>query len=318
MLSLICAAAIAGGVTPAATPVETHGRLQAKGSRIVGKHGKPVSLAGVSFFWSQWIGKYYTPEAVAWLKKDWNATIVRAAIAVDAGGYLTQPEAEMKRARTVIDAALKEGIYVIVDWHSHNAHRYPEAAVEFFSAIAEAYGDKPNLIYEPFNEPLNRVSWSETIKPYHEKVIAAIRKHDKDNLIVLGNPTWSQDVDVAAADPIKDPNVAYTLHFYAGTHKQFLRDKAKKAMDLGVALFVTEWGTVNANGDGAIDRESTEAWMAFLREHHISHLNWSIADKVESSAILHPGASEKGGWKLEDLTESGRYVREIVRGWKTP
>jgi len=301
-------------IKTAGSVVDSHGRLQAKGNRIVGKHGKPVSLAGMSLFWSQWMPKYYTPETVAWLKKDWNASVVRAAIAVGSGGYLTNPEAEMGRAKTVIDAAIKEGMYVIVDWHDHRAEAHPEKATEFFTQIAKQYGDKPNLIYEIFNEPL-QVSWKDVIKPYSERVIKAIREVDKDNLIIVGNPTWSQDVDVAAADPIKDPNVAYTLHFYAGTHKQFLRDKAKKAMDLGVALFVTEWGTVNANGDGAIDRASTEEWLAFMREHQISHCNWSIADKVEGAAALKPGASGTGGWKESELTESGRYLREIIRGW---
>jgi aryl-phospho-beta-D-glucosidase BglC (GH1 family) len=294
--------------------VAVHGRLQAKGNRIVGKDNKPVSLAGMSLFWSQWISKYYTAETVAWLKKDWNATVIRAAIAVGSGGYLTNPEAEMARAKTVIDAAIKEGIYVIVDWHDHKAEDHPEQAVEFFTQIAKSYGKSPNLIYEIFNEPL-QVSWKDKVKPYSERVIKAIRAIDPDNLIVVGNPTWSQDVDVAAADPIKDPNIAYTLHFYAGTHKQYLRDKAKKALDLGVALFVTEWGTVNANGDGAIDRESTEAWLAFMKENHLSHCNWSLADKVEGAAALKPGASPLGGWSDGDLTESGRYVRDIIRNW---
>lgn len=294
--------------------VSRHGRLQAKGNRIVGEHGQPVSLAGMSLFWSQWMPQFYTAETVAWLKKDWGATIVRAAIAVEADGYVQHPERELAKAITVIDAAIANDLYVIVDWHTHHAEDHPEAAERFFTEIARRYGNRPHLIYEIYNEPL-RISWPKIIKPYAERVIAAIRKVDPDNLIIVGNPTWSQDVDVAAADPIRDPNVAYTLHFYAGTHKQGLRDKAKKALDLGVALFVTEWGTVNANGDGAIDRESTEAWLDFMREHRLSHLNWSIADKRESSAALQPGASGKGGWKDEELTDSGRYVREIVRGW---
>ena len=191
---------------------------------------------------------------------------------------------------------------------------HSDQAVEFFGKLAQKYGKSPNLIYEIYNEPL-KVSWPNVIKPYAERVIREIRKHDPDNLIVVGNPTWSQDVDVAAADPIKDPNVAYALHFYAGTHKQYLRDKAKKAMDLGAALFVTEWGTVEASGDGAVDRESTEAWLEFMRENHISHLNWSVADKVEGAAVLKPGASGKGGWKDSELTESGKYVRSIIRDW---
>lgn len=312
--ALVLLATTWGSVQDAKGPVAEHGRLQVKGNRIVGQHGKPVSLAGMSLFWSQWMPQYYTAETVAWLKKDWNATVVRAAIAVGSGGYLTHPDAEMKKAQTVVDAAIKEGLYVIVDWHSHDAEKYPEAAERFFGELAKKYGDKPNIVYETYNEPV-RVSWKDVLKPYHERVIRAIRAHDKHNLIVAGTPFWSQNVDDVIGAHLDDPNTAYTLHFYAGTHKQELRNKAQKALDAGLALMVTEWGTVNANGDGAIDRESTAAWVAFMRANHLSHCNWSIADKVEGAAALKPGASGKGGWKDEELTDSGRFVRELIRTW---
>lgn len=299
--------------TPA-TPVQRHGLLKASNGAIVNARGQKTSLAGMSLFWSQWIGKYYTPGTVSWLKKDWQISIIRAAIAVEGGGYLTNPDAEMAKAKTVIDAAIREGLYVIVDWHDHKAEAHSDQAVEFFTKIAEEYGSHPNLIYEIYNEPL-KVSWSNVIKPYAEKVMRAIRSKDPDNLIVVGTPTWSQDVDAAAADPIKDSNVAYSLHFYAGTHKQWLRDKAVTAMEKGLALFVTEWGTVDSSGNGAIDHASTKEWLDFMKKHSLSHCNWSIADKVESSAALKPGASVDGGWKDEELTDSGRLVREIIRGW---
>ena len=136
--------------------------------------------------------------------------------------------------------------------------------------MARDYGSRNHVIYEIYNEPL-QISWSGAIKPYAEAVIAAIRAIDPDNLIVVGTPSWSQDVDAAAADPIAGPNIAYALHFYAGTHGQFLRDKAQKALDAGAALFVTEWGSVNANGDGAVATSETDAWMDFLKARGISH-----------------------------------------------
>jgi hypothetical protein len=38
-------------------------------------------------------------------------------------------------------------------------------------------------------------------------------------------------VDVAANDPVSGINLCYTLHFYAATHKQALRDKAQVALN---------------------------------------------------------------------------------------
>ncbi len=297
------------------TPVEQHGRLQVKGNRIVGGHGRPVSLAGMSFFWSQWMPHLYTPGIVRWLKNDWKAGIVRVAVGIGSGGYLEHPAEETARAVKVIDAAIAEGLYVLIDWHDHDAHKHEAEATAFFRKMATKYGGKPNVMYELWNEP-TKVSWSQVVKPYAERVTAAIRKIDRDNMIIVGSPTWSQDVDIAAADPVRDPNLAYTLHFYAGTHKAFLREKAEKAMANGAALFVTEWGTTDASGDGKVDVESTNEWLAFMRKHDLSHCNWSVADKVEASAILRPGASPEGGWKPEELTESGRLVRSIVRDWR--
>ena len=295
-------------------PVEKHGLLKADGARIVDAHGEPVSFAGMSFFWSQWQGKFYNAGVVKQLKDDWKVTIVRAALGITEDGYLGHPERERAKIRRIVDAAVAEDLYVIIDWHDHHAEDHQAEAVDFFATMAREYGDHANVIYEIYNEPLN-VPWSGTIKPYAEAVIAAIREHDPDNLIVVGTPRWSQRVDEAAADPLDDPNVAYTLHFYAGSHGESLRKRARKAMDAGLALMVTEWGTVDANGDGDVDQRSVDAWFRFLREHGLTHLNWSVADKEEGASILRPGASTKGEWTHSDLTESGRFVRGLIRDW---
>lgn len=309
------AAPAAPATLPAPGIVSFHGRLRAENARIVGADGKPVSLAGNSFFWSQWQGQYYTPEVVGWLKANWRSTIVRAALGIhQEDGYLQHPDENLARITRVIDAAIAQDLYVIIDWHDHEAHRHTAQAVAFFQDMARRYGHQPHVIYEIFNEPA-QVSWAKDVKPYAEQVIAAIRAIDPDNLIVVGSPHWAQDVDIAAADPVKDVNVAYSLHFYAGSHKQALRNKAVKAMELGAALFVTEWGTCNANGNGAIDDDSVKQWMAFMREYQLSHCNWSVSDKKETASIIVPGASPQGGWKDSDLTASGRYVREYIRNW---
>jgi len=292
--------------------VEHHGQLQVKGNRIVDKNGNEVQLRGMSFFWSQWIGKYYTSQTVKWLKDDWHCNVVRVAMAVEEGGYLTNPELEKKKVMDVVDAAIVNGLYVIIDWHDHHAEKHTEESKLFFTEMAKKYGDKPNVIYETFNEPL-QISWTDLIKPYHQAVVSAIREHDPDNLIICGTSTWSQDVDIAANDPLIGTNIAYTLHFYSGTHKQNLRDKAKAALNKGVALMVTEFGTTDATGDGNVNKEETLTWWKFLDDNKLSWCNWSVADKKESSAVLKPGASATGGWTDNQLTESGQFVRQQIR-----
>lgn len=294
------------------TVVDQYGQLGVKGVHIVDKKGAPVQLRGMSLFWSQWRGQFYNYESLKWLKEDWRCTIVRAAMAVERGGYAQNPKQEKEKVFAVIDAAIELGLYVIVDFHAHEAEKYTREAKKFFAEVAKKYGHHPNIIYELWNEPLDQ-SWSGVIKPYHETIIKTIRKHDPDNIIVCGTRQWSQRVDEAALDPIKRENIAYTLHFYAGTHQEELRDIAQKAIDQGVALFVTEYGTTNANGDGPVNEEETKRWWDFLDRHKISHCNWSVADLNESSAALQKGASATGGWPVEQITKSGQFVRNELR-----
>ena len=294
------------------TAVEYFGPLRVVGNKIVGTGDSVVQLRGMSFYWSQWIGKYYNASTVKWLKDDWYCTVIRAAMAVENGGYLTNPDLEKQKVFDLVDAAIVNGMYVIVDWHDHNAADHLQASAKFFAEIAKKYGDKPNVIYEPFNEPL-QVSWSSVVKPYDQAIVDTIRKYDPDNLIVCGTPTWSQDVDVAAKDKLVGTNIAYSLHFYAGTHKQALRDKATAALNNGVALMVTEYGCTDATGDGVVNQEETNLWYKFLDANKISTCNWSLSDKAESSAALFTGSSPFGNWMSNQLTTSGTFVRQEIR-----
>jgi endoglucanase len=159
-----------------------------QGNKIVDQHGEIVTLEGMSLFWSQWIDKYYNYDCIRWLRDDWHCDIIRIAMGISGkGGYIDDPEDEMKKVCRVIDGCINLGIYVIIDWHSYKAESKQEEAIAFFSEIARKYGDKPNVIYEIYNEPL-QVSWDKVVKPYHKAVISAIRNYDADNIIVAGTP----------------------------------------------------------------------------------------------------------------------------------
>ncbi|KAI6170365.1 Endoglucanase [Aphelenchoides bicaudatus] len=276
--------------------------------------GQEVALHGMSLFWSQWSegSAFYNKETVQALKCSWNANVVRLAMGVEEGGYLTNPSAEQGRAEAVIQAAIDLGIYVIVDWHDHNAQNHPDQAVAFFSAISKKYGSNPNIIYEVFNEPL-QVDWNNVLKPYHQKVVAAIRANDAKNIIILGTPTWSQDVDVAANSPVSGTNLMYTLHYYAATHKQSLRDKAQAALNKGIAIFVTEYGTVDASGGGSVDTTSSNEWYTFLDNNKISYANWAIDNKAEAAAALLPGTTSSQVGDDSRLTASGKLVKNKLK-----
>ncbi|WZL88168.1 glycoside hydrolase family 5 protein [Salinimicrobium sp. 3283s] len=290
------------------TPVATHAQLKVKNGQIVDASGQPVQLKGMSLFWSQWQSQYYNRETVENLVAGWDIQLIRAAMAIEHEGYLDHPEREKEKVKKIIEAAIDLGIYVIVDWHDHHAEDHLIEAQQFFSEIAKEFGNYPNLIYEIYNEPLD-ISWPQVLKPYHEEVVASIRQHDPDNIIVLGTPNWSQRVDLAAEDPVEGENLAYTLHFYAGTHRQELRNTALTAINKGLAIFVTEFGTTNANGDGPVYKQETGEWIDFMEQHNLSWANWSIADKDESSAALLPGIKPSEINQEKNISASGKLVR---------
>lgn len=301
--------------------VDKNGALSIKGNSVVNSKGVAVSFAGNSLFWSNdyYRGNgFYNKDVVTSLKENWNSEIIRIPMTADPDihdSYIFEKETNQTKLETVVDACIDLGLYIIIDWHSHRAEDNEKEAIAFFTEMAKKYGHHPNIIYEIYNEPL-KVSWDDVIKPYAEKVIAAIRKIDPDNIIVVGTPHWSQDVDKASENPIIGyTNIAYTLHFYAASHKKWLMNKAQKALDNGVALIVTEWGSVEADGGGEVDPESTKLWMDFMKKNNLTHCNWSINNKDEGASALKPTAGKKGNWSDKDLTVSGKLAKKYIISW---
>ncbi|MEB2780109.1 glycoside hydrolase family 5 protein [Algoriphagus sp. C2-6-M1] len=290
--------------------VKYFGSLNVTDGKLTDSNGQTVMLRGVSFGWHNWWPRFYNASAVKWLKSDWNANLVRAAMGVDpVGAYLENPAFAIEKIKAVVEAAIAEDMYVIIDWHSHEL--YPEQAKAFFVEMAQTYGDNPHVIYELFNEP-DYETWEE-VKAYSEDIIAAIRKYDPDNLILVGSPTWSQDIHIVAQNPIlNQENIMYVLHFYAATHKDYLRDRAEKAFQEGLPIFVTECAGMGATGDGPIDAASWNAWLSWMESRKISWAAWSIADKNESCSMLLPQASSEGAWKDAQIKPWGEVVKKAL------
>jgi endoglucanase len=300
-----------------------YGQLKVIGAKLTDSNGNPAQLRGVSSHGLQWFPQYANKNVIKWLRDDWKATLWRAAMYTEPGdtnGYISNP-AVKKRVTDSVEAAIELGIYVIIDWHilhDKDPRKYQKQAIAFFSEMARKYGGYPNVMYEICNEPNgDAVTWDGSIKPYAEAVIPAIRKYDPDNIIIVGTPRWSQLINEAADNPITGyDNIMYALHFYSGTHRGWLRDAAKDVIEQGLPVFVTEFGTPDSSGDGAVEKEETLLWFSFMEKYNISWANWSLANKAESSAILRPGADSngKGNWKDSDLSESGAFIRGVMRG----
>ena len=294
-----------------AQPVKDSGHLRVDGTQLKDQNNNAITLRGMSFGWHNFWPGFYNPETVKWLYNDWGCSVVRAAMGVEPErGYIQNPAWSKAKIKSVVDGAIKEGIYVIIDWHSHNINL--SDAKKFFTEMAKTYGHHPNIIYEIFNEP-DHETWNE-VKSYSTELISTIRAIDKDNIILVGTPHWDQDIHLAADDPITGyENIMYSVHFYAATHKQSLRDRCDYALNKGLPLFISESAGMEATGDGAIDDQEWKNWIEWAEKRQISWITWSVSDKDETCSVLKPGASHKGGWQLEDLKESGLKSRAFLR-----
>jgi endoglucanase len=294
------------------TFVGIHGRLQVSGNRIVDQKGEPVVLRGMSLYaWSEAGKQFFNASAIDNLARDWKCTVIRAVVLPR--DYRRNPQAELARIKTVVDACITNGIYVIINWHAMaGAQNDVPSAQAFYTNLATAYGHTPNVMYEPWNEPVQE-SWP-VIKAYHEAVISSIRPIDPQSIIICGSRHWDQECEEASLDPITiSSNIAYSVHFYAGTHRQALRDNATRALQNGMALVCTEYGTCTASGGGGMDPAETQLWWDWLEEHKISSANWSVAALGETSAAFQPGTSATGPWTDSMLKPSGILVRNYIR-----
>ena len=299
--------------TPAATVsggVSENGWLQVKGTQLCNEQGEPVVLRGMSSHGLHWFPQYTNSRSVR-NTAAYGANLFRVAMYTGEGGYLSSPADVRGKLIAAVDAAIAADLYVIIDWHilsDGNPAAHTDEAAAFFREMTGRYGDNPAVLYEICNEPNGNVTWRRDVKPYAETVVRAIREQAPRSVILIGSPTWSQDVHEAAADPLAGDNLMYTLHFYAGTHGAPLRQRVDDALKKGLPIFVSEWGTSRADGSGGVYLDESRVWLDFLAARGISWANWSLCDKGETSAALKSGTPNDRAWTENDLTESGRFV----------
>ena len=294
------------------------GRLQVSGTKLTDESGNIIQLRGVSTHGISWFPDYVNYDAFATLKNDWGANVVRIAMYPEEyNGYLSGGDkAALKQIiDNGVNYATELGMYVIIDWHVLNyaPSRHTQEACDFFAEMASKYSDHDNVIYEICNEPVG-ADWNSDIKPYAETVIGTIRKYDDHALILVGTNTWSQDVDSVVGNTLDDGNVMYVAHFYAGTHKENIRNKISTALNAGVPVFISECSICDASGNGGIDYASANEWLDFMNSNQLSFIAWSLSNKAETSALISSGCSAKSGWSDGDLSETGRWFKSAISG----
>ena len=293
--------------------VSYNGWLKIENNTLVNDKKEKIRLKGISTHGLQWYSKYANYDMMKSLKEELGINLFRIAMYTEENGYIYNKSLKNK-VEEIVENAKKLDMYVIIDWHilsDGDPLIHKEEAKEFFREMSLKYKDYPNVIYEICNEPNGNVTWENNIKPYAEEVIKEIRENSKKSIIIVGTPTWSQEVDKPAKNKINDEQVMYALHFYSGTHTEWLRERVKEALK-DIPIFVSEWGVSDASGNGGVYKEETIKWINFMKENNLSYAVWSLSDKNESSALLVSGASANMVTE-NSLSEAGKLIKSVIK-----
>ncbi|AGZ42864.1 cellulase family glycosylhydrolase [Actinoplanes friuliensis] len=313
-----------GATTPpptGVTPVAQNGQLRVCGVKLCNRYGQPIQLRGMSTHGLQWYPQCVNDASLDALAGDWGADHVRLSMYVQEGGYETNPRLFTDRMHTLIEQVSARGMYVIVDWHQltpGDPNANLAMAKTFFTEIAQRHGSKPNILYDVANEP-NETPWSR-IKAYHEAIIPVVRAADPDAVILLGTHGWASlgvsdggsETDIIN-NPVNATNIMYTFHFYAGSHGTEYLNTLSRAADR-IPVFVTEFGTQTASGDGANNFTRSQQYLDLMAQKKISWTNWNYSDDSRSGAVFTPGTCPNGPYAgTSRLKPAGVWVRDHIR-----
>lgn len=262
----------------AQTPVATNGQLTVVGTKLTNKNGYPIQLRGMSSHGIQWYNQCLTDASLDAVANDWGADVFRISMYIQEGGYETNPTYYTNLVKTLVNKVTARGMYALIDFHmltpgdpNYNTSR----AITFFTEMANTFKNNNNILYEICNEPNGNVSWA-AIKNYANQVIPVIRAIDNDAPIIVGTRAWSSfglseggSAQEIVNSPLTFPNILYTFHFYAKDHRDSYLNQLDWASDK-LPIFVTEFGTQEASGDGPNDMTMSQRYMTLMRTKKIS------------------------------------------------
>ena len=300
--------------TQSGTPLANHGSLSISGTQLVDKNGATFVMRGISTHGLSWFPDYVNYDLFKQMRDEWNVNVVRFAMyTAEYNGYCTGDWNNRETLKKLIDDGVKYanelGLYVIIDWHilsDSNPNNYKNESLEFFREMSAKYAGYQNVIYEICNEPNGGIGWGE-IKSYAVDVINTIRSNDSDAIIIVGTPTWSQDVDIAAGDKINASNIMYAMHFYADTHRDYIREKLVTAINNGLPVIISEFGICDASGNGGINYDEASKWMSLLNQYSVSYIMWNMSNKSETCAMIQSWCNKNSGFSYDELSDAGKW-----------
>ena len=266
-----------GPVSGGGSPTTTTGALSVRvqGDHFIDADSEPIQLRGVNVSGLEFVAVQGWSPSNPWAQvapnytaiKTWKSNTVRLPLneaswlgytCVDAAGKSRNPDPGHNYKATVEQAvanATAAGLYVILDLHwtapanfcplAQNPMADASHSIAFWTSIAETFKDRPNVMFELFNEPYfywltgGETDWSvlmqggtmteyvtgdgsEYTKKYTwqvagmQQMLNAVRATGATNVVLIAGVTWAQDLSQWVAHAPKDPlkQIAAVWHAY--------------------------------------------------------------------------------------------------------
>jgi endoglucanase len=303
------------------SPVAANGQLHVCGLKLCNQYDQVIQLRSMaSLGGGQYAYRCTTPETVNYAASI-GADIVRVVIFSGLGD---------DNKTTLIDSLIKtataRGLYVLIDWHGiGNPSSTQSRAVTFFDWISKTYGNQNNILYEPFNEPDNTVTWT-NIRNYHQVIVNTIRANDPDGIILLGNEGWDkQPLKSGGAQRIKDnpvigTNLMYTVHVYAEELETYAGLNSLTSLTNAaniIPIFVSEWGYYSYLGSAnGIKPELGQVWVDKMRQLDISWIAWWFVDYPDPFGYIQIGSCTTKSYSLNSPTGNEYPSGVLVAQWQ--
>lgn len=285
--------------------------LSVSGTQIVA-NGIPVRLRGVNMgdpFWarnSDWYPRLTLNDYTV-LAQEWHANIVRIGV-FPTQWKNTDHTQLIDGLSQQINAALSNGMYVIISYHTigwpdgYYQAAYPgnppdtydssmSVATSFWAAMSQQYGSDTRIIFDLWNEPVNPADltsdptdpnplWPQ-LKSYYETLIQTVRNNHAQNIVIATGNRWASWLVGIKDNPLSDPNVVYAYHQYSTPGRN---TASKWDQDTGGLIGVkpviaSEWGYEDSDAGASPQWPGTAAnfgipFTTWLEDNNLSNLAW--------------------------------------------